>query len=182
MPALKIFLISIGGIGALVFIFLIYSGLFSKVEIKEKEMESYILVYDEHIGEYKGTRDVQDRIYDKLLNDEGIETYKGFGVYYDDPKKVAKEELRSIAGCILEKKDYGKIEELKKKGFKIKESEQGEAICAQFPFKSPLSVLLGIIKVYPSMDKYVEEHGIDKKEIMEIYDIPNKKIIYFMKK
>lgn len=166
------------GIGLLTF--LNHTGFFAKVLIEEKTAGPYILVFDEHIGDYRNTAAVQDKIYYSLLNDYKIETYKGFGIYYDDPKKVPKDKLRSKAGCILEQTDYDKIEMLKEKGFKILEMAEAKSVVVEFPFKNPLSILAGIKKVYPRIDKYLQINKYSKNEMLEIYNIPEKKIIYIM--
>ncbi len=165
-----------------IILFMMDIGLFSKVIIKEREIGPFVLVYDDHKGDYKGTAKVQDDIYYRLINQYNIETFKGFSIYYDDPKEVAKEELRSIAGCILEPLDYAKIESLKEAGFKIKELPKENAAVTEFPFKNPFSIIAGIIKVYPEMNKYAEGKGIEQTDIMEIYDVPNKKIMYIKRK
>jgi hypothetical protein len=163
-------------------IFFNYIGFFSKVVIEEKQMGPFTLVYDEHKGDYKGTAKIQDNIYYSLLNDYKIETFHGFGIYYDDPKTVPTEKLRSIAGCILEKSDYEKIETLKEKGFKIKKIPKQNSVVVEFPFRNTFSIIAGIMKVYPKIEKYIEENNLTKNEMMEIYDNPSKKIIYLMKK
>lgn len=159
---------------------LTYLGFFSKVKVIKKVSEPYVLVYGEHIGDYKKISKVQDAVYYSLLRDYNIETYKGFSIYYDDPKIVEKANLRSIAGCILEPNDYQQINTLKDNEFKIMELERRSSIVVEMPFKNSFSVLLGIIKVYPTIDKYVAKHRLKKNDIMEIYDVPGKKIIYIM--
>ncbi|QZY53781.1 GyrI-like domain-containing protein [Crassaminicella profunda] len=180
MSVLKIALVVIFLIIVAIVLFLNYLGLFSKIVIEEKEMGPYVLVYEDHKGDYKGTRKIQDNIYNILLNEYGIETFKGFGVYYDDPKKVSKEELRSIAGCILEEADYNNIEKLKENNLKVKETSKQQCIVVEFPFKNAFSVFIGIMKVYPEINKFVEKNGLKQKEIMEVYDVLAKKIIYIM--
>ena len=93
---------------------LYYVGFFAKIQIEEREVGPFKVVYEEHIGDYRGTGKIMDEIYHSLL-DDGIETYKGFGIYYDDPKTTEKDKLRSIAGCILEENDHLKISELQKR-------------------------------------------------------------------
>jgi DNA gyrase inhibitor GyrI len=173
-------LVLVVAIGILVF--LNYIGFFSKVTIEEKSMGPYMLVYEEHKGDYKGTQKIQNHIYDALIGQHDIQTFKGFGIYYDDPKKVAKEDLRSIAGCILEENDYPAIERLQANGFNIKEVASGESMVVEFPYKNPFSVFIGIVKVYPELNRYVESKNMTPKEVMEIYDIPARKIIYIMSK
>jgi hypothetical protein len=41
-----------------------------------------------------------------------------------------------------------------------------------------MSILVGLMKVYPALEKYTKENGYAGGAIMEIYDVPNKKIIY----
>lgn len=173
-----ILIIVIGGV-----IFLNHIGFFSNISVEEKKMGPYVLVYEDHIGDYKGTKKIQDDIYEMLLDEYNIEANKGFAIYYDDPKKVAKEELKSIAGCILEKADYGSIQRLKDNNIKITEtSNNQEYVVADFPMKNPISVLVGIMKVHPAIADHFEKNGYEQKPMMEIYDVPEKKIIYMMSK
>jgi len=81
----------------------------------------------------------------------------------------------------LEPEDYGKLDELEVK-FKTMDIAEQEMIYSEFPYKSKMSIMTGIAKVYPKMEKYVEEKGYDFRESIEIYDIPQKQIIYLMKK
>lgn len=182
MTAIKIVLGVLLVITVAVVLFLNYVGFFSKIIIEEKEMGPYVLVYEDHKGDYKGTREIQDNIYYSLLNNYGIETFKGFGVYYDDPKKVSKEELKSIAGCILEESHYNSIEKLKENNLKVIKTKKQKSVVVEFPFRNMFSSIIGAMKVYPEINKYAKKNGFDQKEIMEIYDIPAKKIIYLMSK
>jgi hypothetical protein len=36
------------------------------------------------------------------------------------------------------------------------------------------------MKAYPAFKEYATENGVELGEAMEIYDIPNKKIVYMM--
>lgn len=159
---------------------LIYSGLFSKIEIKKKKIGPFTLVYEEHKGAYKGTSKIHNKIYYTLLKNHNIETYKGFGIYYDNPKKVPTEKLRSIAGCILEKSDYNKISYLKKEGFKIKDIPIKNSVIVEFPYRNFISIIIGVIRVYPKFEKYIKQNKLNEGLMMEIYDVPSKKIIYMM--
>ncbi len=156
-----------------------YLGFFNSVDFTIREMGPYQLVYREHRGDYSGTGVIQKEIYKALLNDEKIRTTRGFGIYYDDPRQVKKENLRSIAGCILEEKDYQNIESLKKK-YSIMEFHKTRAVVTEFPFRGRGSILAGVLKVYPRLDEYTKERGYAPAPVMEIYNVPEKKIIYIM--
>jgi hypothetical protein len=163
----------LGAIAVLLMFYLYYMGVFSKIEITEKEMGPYKVAFKEHIGDYKETGKIMDEIYHSLL-DDGVETYKGFGLYYDDPKVVEKDKLRSIAGSIIEEKDYDKIDKLKAK-YGIKIIDKTRIMTTEFPFKNKMSIMFGIMKVYPEINKYIDFKGYKKGQVMEIYDVTNKK-------
>lgn len=154
-------------------------GLFITINIKEKIMGPFELIYKEYIGPYKDTGKIQDEIYYSLLNKDNIETYKGFGIYYDDPKTTPDNKLRSKSGCILEEKDYDKKNRLQN-NYNFMEIGKQKFMYAEFPCKSKFSIFMGMFKVYPKIEKYLEEKAYKKREVMEIYDVPNKKIIYLM--
>lgn len=167
----------VGVLLVLLFGLLVYYEAFSQVVISEKTIEPFWLVYETHIGAYRKSVTVMDKIYYDLLNKESIETTRGFGLYYDDPKTTAKESLRSIAGCILENCHEGKIEELKKT-YKIKQFLSSESVVVEFPYYGKLSVLVGIFKVYPKLNEYIKAKGYPQVPIMEVYDAPQKRIRY----
>jgi hypothetical protein len=154
-----------------------YYGLFTKTTIVEKEMGDFWLLYEKHVGDYREVGQVIDKIYSRLLGEDAIETSRGFGLYYDDPKKVKKENLRSIVGCILDKQDENKIDYLKK-NYKIKYYPASKSVVAEFPFKGKPSIFIGIVKVYPKVAEYITQHNYRPGPIMEIYDTPNEKIFY----
>ncbi len=128
-------------------------------------------------GDYSQTPALQDKIYNALLKDENIATTKGFGIYYDDPKKVEKAKLRSEVGCIVEGLDSTAVATLSAK-YKVKTLPVTNCLVTEFPFKGKMSVLIGLLKVYPALEKYGKEHPMGDAPMMEIYDIPNKKITY----
>jgi len=159
------------------FIALIYSGLFSSVEIMEGDIGPYILVYQNHTGDYAGTGDIQNRIYQSLQKDFNVSATKGFGQYFDDPKKVPVEKLRSIAGCILEPEYRSLIPAIQKK-YTIGEYGKTKSVIAEFPYRNQLSIFLGVMRVYPKLEEYITNKGYPFSPALEIYDLGRKKIIY----
>ena len=154
-----------------------YYGGFKTITFKEAEQGGETLVYEEMIGDYSQSPNLQNKIYYALLNDEKIETTKGFGIYFDDPKAVEKSKLRSEAGCIVEDLDSAAIARLSEK-YNVKTLPQSHCIVTEFPNKGMLSIIIGLIKVYPALETYCKQQGSGGGPVMEIYDVPNKKIIY----
>jgi hypothetical protein len=158
---------------------LAYLGFFSTVEVRERDMGPYQIVYREHVGDYGGTAVIQDEVCSELLDGEKVRVSRGFGLYYDDPRTVKRENLRSIAGCILEEQDYPRIADLKKRHL-VREYARTRCLVAEFPYKGTLSIFAGVICVYPRLEEYTREKKLGKGPVMEIYDIPGKKIVYLM--
>jgi len=180
-----IILTALALVAATTVLFLVYaskSGAFKKIEpVAMEEKGPYTLVYKEHKGDYSKVLRVINEIYSKLVKDYNIIAHRRFGIYYDNPGEVKKENLRSEAGVILE----GRAEE--KDGmlsgeFKVKTIEQKNCPVTEFPYLNQGSVVFGLIKAYPALNKYVKENGpYDYTYSMEIYDIPGGKITYMLR-
>jgi len=155
-----------------------YYGGFNRVTCRIEKQGGEKLIYKQMTGDYAKSAKLMDEIYYSLLNNHAIETYKGFGIFYDNPKEVEKRKLRSEIGCIIEEKDSPKLADITE-GLNIKTFPEKSYLVAEFPSKGKLSILFGILKVYPAIEKFVEEKGYKKEgAVMEIYDVPNKKIVY----
>lgn len=148
------------------------------MQIQEKMNGGEIVVYEKVSGDYSQAGTVSNRMYYTLLLNDTLTTSKGFGVFYDDPQKVHKSKLRSDVGCIIEGMDSLKVERLKKK-YQVKVLPHKEYAVVEFPFEGHLSILMGLNRVHPAIDKYFEEKGYSPDSpVTEIYDMKNEKIIY----
>jgi hypothetical protein len=164
------------GLGILVAVLGFFGG-FSKVNLQNINVGGETLVYQKVSGSYSQSSKVSHTVYCALLHDYKIETTKGFGIYYDNPKHVEQNKLRSEIGCIVESVDDATIKKLQEK-FLVKILPNETYLVSELPFRGALSVILGMIKVYPAIAKYIRENNYADAPIMEIYDVPNRKIIY----
>lgn len=162
---------------ALLFGLYSYYGGFYDVKVRTETVGGETMVYKKVTGDYKQTSSVTNEVYNYLLHDFGIETYKGAGIFYDNPKQVKKEELRSEAGCIIEPADIHKLDTTLCK-YEIKQLPRRESVVAEFPYKGGISVLIGLLRVYPKLEEYVKTHHLPEHPVVEIYDVPGRKIIY----
>ena len=175
---MKVVLIVLITIISTLIIFYAYYGGFKKINITISKSGGETLIYEKIKGDYRQTGVIMDKLYYSLLNEDSIKTFKGFGVYYDNPQKVEKSELRSEAGCVIEKKDFDKLPILENK-YTIRTYPEKEYITTEFPYKGKMSVIFSIMKVYPALRKYAKQNGYDEESsVMEMYDVPNKKIFY----
>jgi hypothetical protein len=153
-------------------------GGFKKVQFSIQEAGGEVLVYESHTGEYKNVGKVIDKMYYALLNDEKVECFKGFGIYYDNPQKVEKSKLRADVGNILENPSPEVLTKLTPK-YKIKTLDKQKYLVTEFPYKNQMSIIIGIMRVYPALNRYIRENNLSEEGfVMEIYDVPGKKIIY----
>ena len=152
-------------------------GVFNEVTVVEKEAGGYKLAGYTYTGPYKKAGEfMQDA--EAKLNALGITYTKGFGIYYDDPKKTPDEKCRSFIGGIIEAKDIKKVSELKSKDIKIDTVMVAPSVVIEFPIKSDLSYPIGAMKVYPVISEYLHKKGYKSKLSMEIYDVPQEKILF----
>ncbi len=144
-------IIIIASIIVILFALYAYYGGFRKISFELADAGGEVLVYESLTGDYKHSGKAIDRIYYSLLEKDGIETFKGFGIYYDNPKKDEKAKLRSDVGCILENPDEETIEKLSEK-YNIKTLPEQKYLVAEIPYKGKLSIFMGIMRVYPAME------------------------------
>lgn len=164
-------------IGLLIFIGIIfYFGLLGNIKITEKNAGPFKVVSETYIGDYDNTREIQNRISQDLLK-YNITIARTFGIYYDNPKQVDKNKLRSESGIIIDEKDYNKIEKIKE-NYNIKEIPKTKSIVTTFPYRNKYSISLGLFKVYPKINQYIEDKNYKQTPAMEIYDLENQQIIY----
>ncbi len=156
-----------------------YIGYFNNIKIEEKKEGGYTVIGMEFTGPYSQAGKFMVDV-DKKLKDAGIEYTTGFGIYYDDPKIVPAEKCRSFVGGILGKKYLNKITDLKASGFKVDSIPLAEAVVAEFPIKNSLSYMIGPMKVYPAISKYMKKNKYETTLSLEIYDEPHKKVTYIM--
>ncbi len=163
---------------ALVLLVYTYFGGFRKIRFRREKQGGETGVYRHAVGDYSKSGEVVNDVYHRLLDGEKIPTAKGFGVYYDNPKKVEKSRLRSDLGCLVEGLDAGQVKTLEEK-YDVMTLPEGDYIVTEFPYKGRMSVVMGVVKVYPALEKYCRAAGIpDESPVTEIYDVPGKKIVY----
>ncbi len=141
-------------------------------------MWPYTMVYVEHIGDYKKVGPVMDEIY-QTLKKADITQQAGMGIYYDNPATTPVDQLKSEVGSIIAPEDVSKVEDLWT-SYKVKTIDKNDRIVIAFPYRNKLSYMIGPMKVYPVLEKYITEKGYTTwNAAIELYDVANK-MIYFM--
>lgn len=166
----------------MVFASVTYYGAFTQVTVQEKEVGPYLFAYQKHSGEYGKIAEVIGTVCEAVSRETGGlsgANITGIGIYYDDPKTVAKESLRSVGGCLLLNPKQEIVDKLTTQ-FRVAGLPRMLAVTSEFPFKGTLSIFLGIAKVYPKLMSYITEKQYQASPIVEIYDMEKGTILYFM--
>jgi len=134
------------------------------------------IAYVNFVGEYNKVWSSMDKVY-MALSGVGIVSYTGVGIYYDDPAVVSWAQLRSDVGAVVDPQDASKL--TNDPDIKIKTLPQGNKIIAEFPMKNTFSSMVGPMRVYPAITKYMIEKWYSHEVVMvELYDMTAKKIYY----
>jgi DNA gyrase inhibitor GyrI len=156
--------------------FMFYAGFFYPVKISEAQAGPFTLVYKKATGSYSKSYTVINEVYKSLATDN-IKTAKCFGIYFDNPRTVPEQNLRYIAGCIIEGEyKTGSAD----KGIFVKNFAPAKCVTTEFPFKNKLNIFAGVMKVYPKLAEYSQQKAYPMNAVMEIYDNSNKKITYYL--
>ena len=163
-------------IPSLLVVWLAWTGFFTEVKVSEETLGPFVMVYEDHIGPYKQTEDIMERVSEQLLEQDNINTYQGFVIYYDDQKETPQDSLRSKTGRIIEPADTTKIKSLGTT-YKMMRLPAERYVVAKIPNRGALSAFAGSVKVYPALDRFMKENGYSPTPAIEIFD-RNKTIMY----
>lgn len=178
MKSIKKILIALLVVAVIILGIYAYFGGFTSLDFKITQAGGETIVYKEVIGDYGKTGEMMTAISEDLISDYGITTTQNIGIYYDDPELTEKDKLRSEVGCIINKEHQSKLNELQKT-YSLKTLPKQDYLITQIPYKGFFSIMIGIFKVYPAMEKYLDKNKMsDDGPITEIYDKQNKVIIY----
>ena len=135
-----------------------------------------MMAYKNFVGEYAKVWPTMTEVYE-ILSWAGVASMTWVGIYYDDPAVVSWAELRSDIWAVIDAQDVKKL--VQNKDIKIIKIAGGDKIVIEFPLKSNFSSMIGPMRVYPVMAKYmVEKWYTSTSPMTELYDTIAKKIYY----
>ena len=146
-------------IGTIIFL-VFHLGFFKEVTIREDVRGPYHVLFQQHRGPYYKISDVIMNVEAeaKKLN---LDCQQAFGEFFDNPKEVDEDRLRSRGGCIS-MAPYPKIPI----GHETDTIPEQKYVVATFDG----SPSIGPWKVYPKVQAYIEENRLHSSEqAIEIY-------------
>jgi hypothetical protein len=175
-PFLRNLLILIGLLIVLALANRWYLGGFTKLEAKEMTMWTYTIAYTHFVGEYGKVWPSMTKVYE-ALSGAGITSATGVGIYYDDPAVISWADLRSDVGAVIDTKDASKL--AGNKDVKVTKLPAGTKVVIEFPLKNSVSYMIGPMRAYPVMAKYMKKMWYNTQvSMVELYDMVAKKIYY----
>lgn len=177
---MELVLLFFASFGFVIILFLIYSGFFKPVIFKTIDMPKLTLALLPFQGDYKDSAPLQVEVM-KLCQGAEIKITNTAGIYFDDPKKVAKEELRSLVGVVITEDQIETVKGLHS-DIEIVSLENVKAFHTKWIYKTGLSITLAILKVYPAMKRFSKREGFQIYQSIEVYDFPNKELNYYFPK
>ena len=179
MKILKITFLVITVLAVIVIAFLAYAGMFTKIAVVEKEMGGFVVAGKDVTGPYMNVGPAMCSV-DSTLKANGVMCTRGFGIYYDNPNSVAPEKCRSFVGNILDTADSATLIKIKAAGLRIDSVAKKMSVVIDYPSPNNMSYMIGPMKAYPALNKYITEKKIAPVLSLEIYDVPAKKTYYVM--
>lgn len=183
--AKKLILALLAVAAALTVFWAYYGGFATPAPVNRVNTGPFNIAYISHTGPYKKIGKVMQQL-DNDLEAQGITIYRKGGLFYDDPAISGEVRARSEAIAILTPDQIEKIKGNPK--FKTKIIERRHYLHTAFPYRGSLSILAGVMKVYPLYKKYFtdnklkpyvyREKGYEGDYGIEIYG-PDK-IFYYM--
>ncbi|XP_072521607.1 testis-expressed protein 264 [Salminus brasiliensis] len=151
-------------------VYVLYSGLLAKIHIRtgSPPIRTITVAYKYKQGPYKECG--------KLFAESCTLAPKlpTVGIFYDDPNKVPGALCRCAVGSILSEGDEKPSAELlelyENSDFRIFTfPEVTHAVSTSFPHRTPLSIFMGVQRVYPQLACYIKERKLCAHPFLEIY-------------
>ena len=155
----------------------VWHGVFLEVGFGEREIGPLVMACRERLGDYKDSGRAMKVVHEGLVKDFNLKTTVGVGIYYDDPRITPKDKLRANLCWLLEAGNQARIVEVSAR-YNVLQLGRQKYAAADFPYRTRLSIIIGVLKVYPALSRHVLKHGIRPTEIIEIYDAPAGVITY----
>ena len=152
-------------------------GAFVPLRPDTEDLSPLWLAYNVHSGPYQLIGPVCDGVYAALRDTYGIAAEGGFGLYFDNPRRVAKDQLRSIGGCVVPPDKAAGLTD-KTLPFRMALLPQTRAVVMRFPFRGRASIMVGAMRAYPVLNRHFAEKGIPDGPMLEIYDVTEGEIRY----
>ena len=158
-----------------ILLFLFYHDVFKKVSIMDIDFQPFGFIFKSHKGSYKYNVEVLNQVAD-FVKTSGITVVNAATIYYHNQRKSKSKQRLSDVGFMIAEQSYRNLPT----DIQVKTVQHNQYLATSVVYKSRFSVLLGAMRVYPAFRKELKKQGLSEREIIEIYDMRNKLIVYLM--
>lgn len=159
---IAVFLIALAG-------YLAYEGMFTPATVQTTEEGPYLFMGIEHKGPYQDIMPVFKKL-EAQVKEKQIKDAAFAGVYFDDPKTVAEDQLRSLA-CVVVKSAEDSLLLAGIEGIKVYPIEHGKALVCERNTSNMVSMIISVMKAYPAISKHIETHPELQQGIKHVYEL-----------
>ncbi|KAL8621152.1 hypothetical protein ACOMHN_004823 [Nucella lapillus] len=153
-----------------VFVLIVYSGTLESIAVKvgRPPIGKVVIAYKFACGPCSGAGPLFFEVA-TIAPD-----HRALAIYYNDIYKTASQDQQYTVACILaegeEEVDKELVKKFEEEGFKLTTLPQvAYAVYSSFPYKSALSIFIGMQKIFPKMSEVIEEKGLQAYPFLEIY-------------
>lgn len=169
------FLVSLIGFLVALVGFVFYMGIFSSIELTEKNVGMSSIADNQLTDNNYYTSNYMDDPFLSAVIDEGIVTQRGIGAYNNlnitDPLNVGAENHEDLA----------KIRAEQKRKLQAILSNENYSLPEPLPGNNRFSISLENAKTYPALKTYLEANNLpDNMPVVKIFDNNKKKTLYIL--
>lgn len=175
---MELFLLFLFSFSSVIIVFFIYLGYFNPVKFEIKDTPSLEMAVVSFVGAYKDATSKQLEVL-KVLAEAGLDVSATVAIYFDDAKKMEDEVCRCLVGVVI--KDVKAFSDLNL-DMQLLALPIVKSYFTSFSYKSGLSIMLAIMKIYPAIKKRHKRHNAVLYESIEVYDFTNKVLNYYFPK
>jgi hypothetical protein len=153
-----------------------YFGAFAPVQVREREIGPFVMIYESHQGTYRKTGASVKKLM-ALAKEKKVNPIAGFAMYLDNPQTVPENSLRSEAGILVDesmaailKSDLGT--------YQMRPYPQVRAVVSELPFRGTPSIIIGALKSYPKIFEFMKNLNYPPAYSVEIYDFNKHTTLY----
>jgi len=151
-------------------------GALNAIKVQPKKFPKSLFLYCDYVGQYKNVSTVYNNI-GQNVRPHFYATNEMCGIYYDNPNVVQdKNYCRAVCGLLIQEEERAKAEVFVREHpiFKLRDLPETDAVSTTFPFRSQLSYIFLIGKVYPELKSFAFRNRIfngpeDMRGIIELY-------------
>src|SRR3989338_4861099 len=134
------------------------SGLFdTRSAFRVVKEPGYHFISKQCVGAFRQIPDSFKEVEAFLQQNGAGVSYNGVGVYFDDPKTVPEEKVRFSIGFGLSASQAEVIASKVPAGYKLIEIPEGTVVETIFPYRHMFSPLLGALRVWSDMERYIQK-------------------------